>query len=108
MEAVAEALDLPVPGSVVSALPAPEQPLEFLLNGRGKSACQLACEAFLYTYPLMDDVRALREDPESFEMLRGNYPVRREFEAFTIHLYEGCESSCHMLRRLGFNVMLHP
>jgi len=36
------------------------------------------------TYNIMADDSALRETPSSFELLRGNYPVRREFFAYKV------------------------
>lgn len=43
-------------------------------------------QALLQIYNPMDDCRRLREAPERFEWLRGNYPLRREREAYTIEI----------------------
>lgn len=43
-----------------------------------------ADEATLLIYDPRRDCRALRLHPEDFERLRGNYPLRREREAYTI------------------------
>lgn len=42
--------------------------------------------ALLKTYDPRKDSQALKQHPESFEKLRGNYPLRREKEAYTINL----------------------
>lgn len=39
-------------------------------------------EAYLEMYNPMDDSNALKEHPECFEQLRGDYPLRREKEAY--------------------------
>lgn len=39
-------------------------------------------EFFLQTYNPEEDCRRLREHPECFEQLRGNYPLRRESGAY--------------------------
>lgn len=41
-------------------------------------------EVFLQLYDPRNDCKALREHPERFEQLRGNYPLRREKEAYYI------------------------
>lgn len=41
-------------------------------------------EAFLQMYDPRNDCNALREHPGNFEQLRGNYPLRREMEAYFI------------------------
>ena len=38
-----------------------------------------------YTYNIFEDDTALRNAPETFEDLRGNYPVRREFCHFVVN-----------------------
>ena len=36
------------------------------------------------TYDPLNDSAALKSAPETFEQLRGNYPLRREFGAYTL------------------------
>lgn len=43
-------------------------------------------EAYLTIYNPETDSRALKENPGRFEWFRGNYPIRREPEAYTIRL----------------------
>lgn len=43
-------------------------------------------EAYLQMYDPRRDSNALKEHPELFETLRGDYPLRREAEAFTLKL----------------------
>jgi len=42
-----------------------------------------------HTYNIIEDDVKLRFDPSLFEKIRGNYPIRREFPAYTVSL-TGC------------------
>lgn len=63
-----------------------ELPAEPLINvdGTGLSDQDIIAKIILHTYDIRNDDARFREDPALFEQLRGDYPVRREFEAFTI------------------------
>lgn len=41
-------------------------------------------DAILYTYNLLNDCKKLLDNPDQFSNLRGNYPLRREYGAYTI------------------------
>lgn len=49
------------------------------------------------TYDVLADDRRLRGDPAGFERQRGDYPLRREFRAFSV------ENADETLVKLGFN-----
>jgi erythronate-4-phosphate dehydrogenase len=105
VQAVARALDLPLKDWKVEQIPAPEQSLSFQLDAGGKTTAEVCCEAFLHTYPISEDIGRLKTDPGSFEKLRGEYPVRREFEAFTLNLCHAKDHTVNALRNLGFQVV---
>jgi erythronate-4-phosphate dehydrogenase len=65
---------------------------------------QLA-EVVLGTYNVADDSKRLTEDPESFEALRGNYPVRRDFPAWTVEIPQGNDELKRSAKLLGFNIV---
>ncbi len=75
LEALAAHLGLPEVPSVQA--PCPEEP-GLYANSRA--------EALLQIYNPCVDSKALVEHPESFELLRGNYPLRREEQAYEINL----------------------
>jgi erythronate-4-phosphate dehydrogenase len=85
------------------AIPAPEKP-HFEID------CKLLCKeeilqkAISHTYDIQQDDARLRETPENFEMHRGNYPDRREFDSYTIHLTNDFHNFAGLLKKLGFNV----
>ena len=61
-------------------------------------------EAILSTYAIENDDEALRQSPELFEKLRGDYPVRREFHAHTLQLSHTEMEIREKLERMGFMV----
>jgi erythronate-4-phosphate dehydrogenase len=72
------------------------------LGGAGTSEFELLSEAVLATYRIADDDKALRASPGSFEQLRGDYPVRREFAAHTLRTDKVPADVLDKLRALGF------
>jgi len=86
-----------------SLLPLPENPL-IEINAQGKTDEQVICESILASYDVLHDDAIFRNDPSQFENLRNYYPVRREFEAFSLTLtnsYRGLEQK---LFGIGFNI----
>ncbi len=57
-----------------------------------------------HTYQIKDDAAALRNNTENFEKLRGDYPVRREFNSFTINNNLKNEAVIKRLLGIGFNL----
>ena len=54
------------------------------------------------SYNIADDSRRLKDFPADFEKLRGSYPLRREFPAFTVSNYD--EQTGNILSKLGFKL----
>lgn len=103
---VSEVLGLPLTSWSPSEVPAPSQPLDFSLECSGKSVQQVLTEAVLHTYDVRDDDRALRADLAGFESQRGDYPIRREPQAFRLSLVSGTEEMALRARTLGFETSL--
>ncbi|MCP4047791.1 MAG: DUF3410 domain-containing protein, partial [Gammaproteobacteria bacterium] len=51
------------------------------------------------------DDEALRSHPHLFEQLRGDYPVRREFNFYTIRTQNVEVELVEKLKKLGFNLL---
>ena len=102
---VARQLGLPLTGWQPSDIPSPAQSLVFEIDAAGKTRQQVLCEAVLHTYDVSQDDEALRRSPELFEKLRGDYPVRREFTAFSLRLLNGNEAEASALSELGFKLI---
>ena len=60
-------------------------------------------EALLHTYDPRRDGAKLKAAPERFEELRGSYPVRREFKAFTVTGVPA--EKREILKRFGFRIV---
>lgn len=74
------------------------------LNGSGKTSREIIAEAILHTYPINEDSQRLKNQPETFEKQRGDYPVRREFPAYTILPENIDEATLIILKQLGFHL----
>lgn len=102
VRALADFFGLPLNDWKPSGLPVPRQTPEFTVDSAGKSFQEVICEAIFHTYDVREDDAALRSNPAFFEQQRGNYPVRREFKAFTVKLQGGTPEERSALNKLGF------
>ena len=75
----------------------------FEIDCHGLTNHQVLNKAILSTYDVkMDDLK-LRNSAKSFEQQRGDYPLRREFNAFKISLINDDNNNLQILKQLGFN-----
>ena len=82
----------------------PEQ-TQIQLDGHHKDEENVLAEAVLATYDILaDDQRLRAAPPGSFELLRGEYPVRREFHNYRIEAKNVNQSTVSALKRLGFQI----
>lgn len=94
VQAVAEFFGLDAAKGWYPDIPKPEQP-----DLRVGSTADAVAAA----YDIRKDDHRLRESPETFEKQRGNYPLRREFPAFTIIGGENLKPAVRKtLEMLGF------
>jgi erythronate-4-phosphate dehydrogenase len=84
-------------------LPPPPNPRIKILS-TGKTDDEIISEALLAAYNILKDDENLKKDPGAFEKLRNYYPIRREYEAFTIKLTEYRPDAERKLRELGFQM----
>lgn len=105
VHAVAEVLGLPLTDWAPESIPAPEQALDFTIDAAGRSRQEVLSEAILHTYDVMYDSDQLRAHLDSFEKLRGDYQIRREFTAFTLHLQNASDDIAEALKELGFKII---
>lgn len=87
-----------------SGLPEPMQPF-VKINCKDKSREEILKEAILHTYDVKEDDDRLRRNPADFEKLRGEYPPRREFKAYTLELENAEPEIKRTCRKLGFKVI---
>lgn len=79
----------------------PAQPL-ITIDGSGLSDQEILAKAILHTYDIREDDARLRKNPSDFEKQRGDYPVRREFTAYTIRAVNVANELLTKLCRMGF------
>jgi erythronate-4-phosphate dehydrogenase len=87
-----------------SGVELPTQP-EFEIDGAGLTEQQILSKAILHTYDIRTDDADFRKDPTLFEQLRGDYPVRREFQAFSIKVKNVEDSIVDKLKQIGFTIL---
>jgi erythronate-4-phosphate dehydrogenase len=81
----------------------PENPVIELDGAHQREEAVLA-QAVLSTYRIAADDAALRDNPQAFEQLRGDYPVRREFSSYTIEAVNVASTVREKLKKLGFRL----
>jgi len=86
-----------------SGVEEPKEPV-FELDGSGLTEQQIISKAILHTYDIRNDDTDFRNNVAQFEQLRGDYPTRREFPAFTIMVKNIAEKTIDKLKQIGFNV----
>jgi len=74
------------------------------LDGLNLSEEEIIAKAVLATYDIQTDDAALRLNPEQFEKLRGDYPVRREYPVYTIHAKNVNQVILETIKALGFKI----
>jgi erythronate-4-phosphate dehydrogenase len=72
-----------------------------------KSDDMIVQEAILATYQVLEDDRRLRESVSTFEQQRGEYPLRREFNAYRVILSDNRPDVQKRLKRLRFKVEIN-
>lgn len=72
------------------------------IDGKDLSEQDIISKAILSTYDIRNDDSAFRNNTDLFEQLRGDYPTRREFPAFTIDAKNIDTKTLEKLMKLGF------
>ena len=75
------------------------------IDGNQRREYSILAEAVLSTYDIENDDETLRSTPHLFEKLRGDYPVRREFDSYTVKVKNIPEETIRKLELLGFKIM---
>jgi erythronate-4-phosphate dehydrogenase len=78
---------------------------EILLDTAEGELTELLWQAFHQSYDVSVDDRRLRNAPDTFENLRGNYPFRREPAAYSVRIFQGYPELREIFELLGFSVL---
>ena len=74
------------------------------LEGTGVNEQEIISKAILSTYDIRNDDMLFRNNPYDFEQLRGDYPTRREFPAYSVKDDNVNKETLRALKELGFKV----
>ena len=103
IHALSRYFGLPLQNWEPTDLPLPENHT-FTVDCLKKSIQEVLSEVILHTYKVDEDDARLRKSVETFEKQRGNYPLRREFHAFTLNLVHNHSNLDKILGNLGFKI----
>jgi len=103
VKAFCEAFGLPFSGWYPPEVPPPTEP-SIIIDSNSKNDEEIVRRAVFHTYNIVEDDVKLRFDPSRFEKVREQYPVRREFQAFTVKLKGDPHQAGKILEDLGFRV----
>jgi len=87
-----------------ASIPVPELP-EILADASESDLSELLWDIYAQTYDVSSDDQRLRNAPDSFELLRGEYPFRREPVAYAVRLFQGYSEIREILENLRFDVL---
>lgn len=85
-------------------LPLSNKSKEIRIDCTGKSNQEIYFELITSTYDILEDDQRLRKSVFDFEKQREEYPVRREFNYYDVHLINADESIRSAVNELGFNL----
>ena len=103
VQAISKFFDLGIDNWKPEKVELPEQTI-VEIDGNQRREYSILAEAVLSTYDIENDDDALKDTPHLFEKLRGDYPVRREFDTYTLKLKNVSEETESKLRELGFRI----
>ncbi len=107
VQAVSEFFDLGMDDWQASDIEKPAEPL-IVIDGQDLTDEQIIAQAVLHTYDIRHDDQNLRANPSDFEKQRGDYPVRREFTAYTMQLENVGEKVEELLREITKKSLPQP
>ncbi len=82
-------------------VPEPENPF---INLKNEEPQKILTQIVNHTYTISRDDDNLKTSPRQFEQLRGNYPLRREFSAYTVVNNQLDPELLATIKNLGFKV----
>lgn len=103
VKAISDFFGLKLNNWTPSGVELPEHPL-ITIDGKGRSTQEIISKAILHTYDIRNDDVRFRNQPADFEKQRGDYPVRREFTAYSIQAINIPDETLELLRQIGFSI----
>ncbi|OJV38757.1 MAG: erythronate-4-phosphate dehydrogenase [Bacteroidales bacterium 36-12] len=81
----------------------PSEPV-IIIDGDGLTEQDIISKAVLHTYDIRKDDELFKSMPSDFEKQRGDYPVRREFPAYSLQCENVEQKVLEKLGKIGFGV----
>jgi erythronate-4-phosphate dehydrogenase len=103
VQALSRHFDLGIDDWEPDDIPTPEN-TTIKIDANNSNFQNILKDAILSTYSIRNDDKLLRNCPNEFEKLRGNYPLRREFVAYHISVSNISIEDRWNLLRMGFNI----
>ncbi len=104
VQALSKYFNLGIDNWSPASVPVPDNTMINIYN-RSASGENIIAEAIINTYNIPEDVMRLRKSPETFEKQRADYPLRREFNSYSVKLDRKDRDAERILRRMGFRVL---
>ncbi|WP_233145472.1 4-phosphoerythronate dehydrogenase PdxB [Labilibacter marinus] len=104
VQAISKHFDLPLKNWYPDSIPAPAQAC-INIDASELNLQEVWIKAVLHTYSIQEDDTRFRTHPETFEHLRGSYPIRREFHAYKVSLKNGTQEMATCLNKIGFKAV---
>lgn len=104
VQALSRFFHLPLKNWQPESLPKPINDTTLTIDAAGKTFAELYAEIVPQTYNISADDQRLRSEASDFEKQRGNYPVRREFQAYSLFLKNASRSTIESFAALGFMI----
>lgn len=102
VQALSRYFNLGLDNWVPENIPTPSNP-SFQIDCENLNKEEAIKRAILTTYDILKDDKTLRKSPSTFENQRGDYPLRREFQAYEPKILNGKNKFVQMLNSLGFS-----
>lgn len=83
-------------------MPNPQESTIIEFDCVGLNEQDIINKVILHTYNIEQDDKRLRASVSTFEKQRGDYPVRREFNSFSLNLSNCADSILEILYQIGF------
>lgn len=104
VNALASFFNLPISDWYPDNLPKPLDSSVIEIDGLGVSTRHIVSCAIKNVYDIEADSYSLRQNTSSFELLRGNYPTRREFLSYSVKVKNCTDEAIDILKHLGYKI----
>ncbi len=105
VQAVSDFFEFGLKNWFPASVPLPGE-TEIRIDCKGKTKQKIFSELVLATYDIENDDKLLRASVETFEKQRGGYPLRREFETYSVELTQANDDIVKLIKDLGFKINL--